>query len=77
MHSEGCLLCEELLDRAAAALLRHIQAVERMDRALLRGEDDLLPALEIVVREAQTTREDAMARYRHHVGMHEAKEAFA
>ncbi len=77
MGSEVCPLCEELLERASSAILRHIRAVGRLDLALVREETDLLPALEIAVREASLNRENAVARYRAHCGMHRAAESGA
>ena len=77
MHPEVCPLCEKLLDRAANAAIRHMQAIERMDLADIRGEEDLLPALEMVTREARASRENAVASYKHHVGMHRAQRSGA
>lgn len=77
MGSEVCIICEELLERASDAILRHIRAVGRLDLALVREESDLIPALEIAVKEASLHRENAVARYRNHRGMHRAEESGA
>jgi hypothetical protein len=75
MEAEGCQLCQELLDHASSEILRHIRAVGRLDLALANGETDLIPALEIAVKEASLGRENAVARYRHHQGFHRANQA--
>jgi len=75
METEACPMCQELLDYASSEILRHIRAVGRLDLALARGETDLIPALEIAVKEASLGRENAVMRYRHHQGMHRANRA--
>ncbi|HEY1339052.1 MAG TPA: hypothetical protein VGF59_16165 [Bryobacteraceae bacterium] len=73
--SSNCSDCKELLNKAADATVRHLQAVGRMDLARLRHEDDLLPALRIVTDEARVTREKALAAYRRHRSAHAAAAA--
>jgi len=77
MHSEGCPLCRALLDRASSEILRHIRAVGQLDWALARGDTELIPALEMAVKEASLCREEAVARYKYHQGTHGANESGA
>jgi hypothetical protein len=73
--SDGCAKCKSLLEEAADATMRHMQAVGRLDLARLRHERELIPALEVVTAEARATREAALAAYRRHSQSHAAAAA--
>ncbi len=68
---DGCWKCRELLDLATLATLRHMRALTRLELAELRGERDLLPALQIVVGETCRSRIKAQEAYKQHQSMHE------
>ena len=71
MKSEAeCEQCRRLLDDASSAITRQLRAIARLEMARLRHENDLIPSLEAVVREAELTRVEAVAAYRKHRGEH-------
>lgn len=72
MSSEAeCDECRRLLDCASNAITRQLRGMSRLDLAKLRHEDDMIPALEAVVREAAQTRADAVLAYKAHRVTHE------
>jgi len=72
MNSEAeCEECRRLLDIASNAITRQLRGMARLDLAKLRHEDDMIPALEAVVREAAQTRAEAVAAYKGHRVTHE------
>jgi hypothetical protein len=48
-----------------------------LDWALARGDTELIPALEMAVKEASLRREDAVAKYKYHQATHGANESGA
>jgi hypothetical protein len=77
MDSDTCPRCQQLLEQAASAIVRHIRAVGSLDTALVRGETELIPSLETAVQEASQHRENAMSEYRNHQGSEHARSASA
>ena len=77
MDSDTCPRCQQLLEQAASAIVRHIRAVGSLDMALVRGEMELIPSLEIAVKEASQHREKAMSEYKNHQGSGHARSAGA
>jgi len=77
MESEGCLVCQELLEQASSRILHHIRAVGKLDMALARGDHNSLHELEMAVRDASLCRENAVSQYRHHRAAHRVKESSA
>ena len=72
MPSEACPLCRVLLDEASSEILLHIRAVDRLDCAILHNDTELIPALEVTVREARQARQKAVSKYRRHTELHRA-----
>ena len=71
MTFEGeCEECRQLLEAASAAITRQLRAIGRLDLAGLQYEAELIPSLEAVVREAQSSRELAVAAYKEHRKKH-------
>jgi len=71
MESDGeCKICQALRDEASAAINRHLQATDRYELARLRHEADLIPALEVVLKEAALKREWAVMALKNHMQTH-------
>jgi hypothetical protein len=68
----GCNECETLFGRAFRAIHNHLVALERVERAVLEGRDDMSD-LEEALRDASQARRDAVENYQLHCAMHVAK----
>jgi molybdenum cofactor biosynthesis enzyme MoaA len=66
-----CEECRRLLDSASNAITRQLRGTSRLDLAKLRHEDDMVPALEAVVREATQTRAESVLAYKAHRRTHD------
>ncbi len=75
MPERGCPECKIRIEEASAATRRHIQAISRMQLAVIRREHDLVPSLKVVVEDARRNRELSVRACKQHLGMHAVRDS--
>jgi hypothetical protein len=70
MPDYGCPECRVRIEAASVATRRHIQAISRLQLAVIRREHDLVPSLQVVVEDARRNREQAVRACKQHLGAH-------
>lgn len=65
-----CARCQELLEEASSAVIKHLGAQSRLDMARCRHETDVVPALTEVLTEYAVNRADAVNAYKAHRATH-------
>ncbi|HKE21361.1 MAG TPA: hypothetical protein VKB88_03165 [Bryobacteraceae bacterium] len=70
MIERECQMCQELLQAAQGAAVRHIDALSKLRMANMRFDHESIPPLQQAVEEARRVRERAMAVLREHFATH-------
>jgi hypothetical protein len=73
MSVEECLACKNLLLAAGRAILAHLEAVSRFEKAVIEAPVRNIAGLEANVLDAGIARENAVLAYESHRVSHQAK----
>jgi hypothetical protein len=73
MSFEECRACKNLLTQAGLAILSHLEALSRLEKAAIDERDEDFKRIQAKALDAKIARENAVMEYQNHRAVHELK----